>query len=292
MVETRRLVKTGADTYTISLPKDWVKANKLQKGAVLFVDEQGNKVSISPSQTEEKKQEKIFTINIDDNSTNSVRRQTIAAYMKNYTDFVFTGKTLNKKLNDVRQILNNFLALEIVEQTDTKLVAKDFLNLQEFSTPNTLRRMDMLTRGILEDAKKGKKNQESLEFRDYEVDKLFFLMSRLTRSILERPTSEKDNVEAHFSWWMAKNLERIADTGKEIGLVVEKEDPLYDKILNYYRECIASFFKKDAALADKLIEQRIELLKECDNVADKKLEYRYKEIVKASRNIAKIVLDN
>lgn len=292
MVETRRLVKTGAETYTISLPKDWIRTNNLQKGALLFVNKEGSKVTISPTQADEKRQEKEVTINIDDNSTNSVRRQTIAAYIKNCTNFVFTGKTLNKKLNDVRQILNNFLALEIIEQTDTKLVAKDFLNLQEFSIQNTLRRMDMLTRGILEDAKKGKKNNESLEFRDYEVDKLFFLMSRLTRSILENPRNNKDNVEAHFSWWMAKNLEKIADTGKEISLVIENECPTYEKILEYYKECIKSFFKKDAALADQLIERRIELLKECDSIADKRLEHKYKEIIKASRNIAKIVLDN
>ena len=102
------------------------------------------------------KSAKEISIELDDKEINSIRRQTISAYINNYHIFTFHGDSLNKKLEEIRKILNNFLALEIVEQTATKLVAKDFLNIQEFSLKNTVRRMDMLTRSIITDAKKGK----------------------------------------------------------------------------------------------------------------------------------------
>jgi phosphate uptake regulator len=180
----RKLVKSGAASHTVALPKDWLDKNKLKKGDLLYITEKDNELIISSDTKAPQKTKKEISIAVDKKEINTIRRQTISAYINNYSIFTFHGDELNKKLEKIRKILDNFLALETVEQTATKLVAKDFLNLEEFSITNTIRRMDMLTRSIITDAKKGKKESQALEFRDYEVDKLFFLMSRLIRSNL------------------------------------------------------------------------------------------------------------
>jgi len=183
------------------------------------------------------------------------------------------------------------LALEIVEQTATKLVAKDFLNLQEFSLSNTLRRMDMLARSMLQDAKKGKSESKALHFRDFEVDKLFFLISRLIRSNLADPAANISNIDSLSILQLAKNLETIADGAKNMSHHFGKDiEDIFDDIEQYYLDCIKSYFKKDKQLADTLIEKRIALLEKCDTVKQDK-KYVLKDIIKSSRNIAKIVLD-
>ena len=305
----RKLVKSGAASHTIALPKGWLIKNNLKKGDLLYLTEKNNQLNIS-SKTRLVKQE--ISIAIDNKEINGIRRKTISAYINNYNIFVFHGNSLNTKLEEIRKILHNFLALEIVEQTATKLVAKDFLNLQEFSLKNTIRRMDMLTRSILTDAKKGKKEYKVLYFRDFEVDKLFFLISRIIRTNLSSPSSSIPGIKSMSTWWLAKNLERIADAAKNISKVFDSDiKRIYNEIEQYYLECIKSYFINNKELADELINKRVELLEKCESLKNSKKIPNTKKILKESfwsikeeqkcflkdminnsRNISKIVLDS
>ena len=290
-MQIRRLVKSGAASHTVSLPKNWISKNNLKKGDLLYLVEDSNNIVISTDTKEPEIKEKEVTIQIDGEKTNTLRRKTIAAYMNNYQLFTFHGNELNKRLEDIRKILHNFLALEIVEQTATRLVAKDFLNLKEFSLSNTLRRMDMLTRSIITDAKKGKSEYQALYFRDFEVDKLFFLISRLVRSHFTDQNLQISNQDAHETWWLAKNLESISDAAKKMTQVHTKElEKIYDEIEEFYLNCAKAYFKNDKKLADNMIDKRIELLKNTDNIkGDAKP--LLKAMINNSRNIAKIIQD-
>jgi len=292
MVHIRKLVKSGTSSHTVSIPKNWLEKNNLKKGDLLYITEQGNQLKINLKSKKNQKQKKEFSIEIDDKDINTIRRKTISAYINNYNIFTFHGKTLNQKLEDIKKILDNFLALETIEQTTTKLVVKDFLNLEEFSIPNTIRRMDMLTRSIITDAKKGKQESEALSIRDFEVDKLFFLISRLTRANLSNPSSEISNIESLSTWWLAKNLESVADSAKNISKYFNKDiQQTYNEAQQYYLECIKSYVKKDKELADKLINKRLKLLKKTDDIEGEQ-KYLLKRLIKSSRNIAKIILDS
>ncbi|MBW2978080.1 AbrB/MazE/SpoVT family DNA-binding domain-containing protein [Candidatus Woesearchaeota archaeon] len=285
-MQIRKLVKSGTASHTISLPKDWIQKNKLKKGDLLYIKEENNNIIISPEQKEQPVKHKEITITIDNKDIGTIRRETISSYINNYHIFTFIGN-INKNIEELRKILDNFLALEIIEQTDKKLVAKDFLNLQEFSLNNTIRRMDMLTRSMLTDTK-GKSQSKALELMDFEVDKLFFLISRLIRANLTNETSKINNVEALSIWWLAKNIESIADSAKYL-ILSKQEIKLFEEAENYYKESIKSYFKKDKQLADKLIAQRKSLLEKAEKLKNKEL---LKKIVNNSRNIAKIVLDS
>lgn len=288
----RRLVKSGTASHTLSLPKDWIQKNKLKKGDLLYINEKDNNLIITTELKEETPEIKEIVISIDNKEINTLRRQTISAYINGYHVFTFIGDSLSKKLEEIRKILNNFLALEIIEQTAKKLVAKDFLNLKEFSLAGTIRRMDMLTRSMLIDSKKGPTEYKALYFRDFEVDKLFFLISRLIRAHLSNPTTKLSNVKALSTWWLAKNLESISDAAKNISQDFSKNiKDIYNEIEQYYLDCVKAYFKKDKKLADELINKRIELLQECDKIK-KAQKHLLKGLINNSRNIAKIILDS
>jgi len=288
----RKLVKSGTASHTIALPKEWLTKNKLSKGHLLNITEKNNELIVSTQANKPKQDTKEISIAIDKKQINTLRRQTISAYINNYNKITFHGDSLNEKLEEIKKILDNFLALETIEQTATKLVVKDFLNLQEFSLKNTIRRMDMLTRSIITDAKKGKKEHKALCLRDFEVDKLFFLTSRIIRSNLADPTSKISNVKASSSWWLAKNFESISDAAKNISKDYDKDiKKIYDEAEQYYLECVKSYFTKDKELADTLIEKRIELLKNSDELNHEK-KHLLKNLINSSRNIAKIMLDS
>jgi phosphate uptake regulator len=294
-METRKLVKTGAETFTLSLPKEWVRKNKLNKGDLLFICQNKGSLEIRPAEGKEKKEEKEITITIDDKDISTLRRETISAYINNNTKLSFIGESLNGKMEDIRKILHNFLALEIIEHTDKRLVVKDYLDLKEFSLDNIIRRMDMLVRSIIIDSKNSfekKGVHENLKLRDYEVDKLFFLLNRLVRS---RDISPK---EAISYFWTAKTLESISDDIKEIAEEFEKTRDKkmilakYEEIENYYKEAIKAYMKNDKQLADKLISQRTGMTKDLEKIKEKGISVRLQNIIANSRNIAKIALDS
>jgi len=294
-METRKLVKTGAETYTLSLPKSWVKENKLTKGSILFIKGSAGKIEVTTAETKEEKEKKEIMIQVDNKEINTLRRETISAYINNYNEFVFFGESLNKKLEEIRKILNNFLALEIVEQTQTKMVVKDYLDMKEFSLDNIIRRMDMLARSIIIDAKEAIKDKgisKSIILRDYEVDKLFFLISRILRS------RKMDSKQAIEYWWMAKNIENIADDVKELSEKFEKSEEgskeliIYSKLEEYYKETMKAHFNKDKSLADTIIAKRAALLEETNKLENKEISCKIKSLINQTRNIAKIVLDS
>lgn len=288
LMHIRRLVKSGTASHTIALPKEWIEKNKLKKGNLLYINEKDNQLILSAEQKEEPAKYKEITITIDNKYIGTIRRETISAYINNYNIFTFIGN-INKNIESIRRILDNFLALEIIEQTDKKLVAKDFLNLSEFSLDTTIRRMDMLTRSMLSDAKKGKQESKAISLMDFEVDKLFFLLSRLIRSNLKNESSKVNHVEALSLWWLAKNIESIADSAKYLCESLSKQElPLFEEAESYYKEAITSYFKKDRANADKLIMQKNILLEKSEKLKNKEL---LKQIINGSRNISKIVLD-
>jgi phosphate transport system protein len=290
-MQIRKLVKSGAASHTVALPIDWISKNKLKKGDLIYINEENNNLVISTDTNKKEEAEKEIIIQVDNQNINTLRRKTISAYINNYHLFTFLGNSLNQKLEDIRKILQNFLALEIIEQTTTKLVAKDFLNLKEFSLPNTVRRMDMLTRSIITDAKKGKEEYQALYYRDFEVDKLFFLISRLIRSHLTAQTAGINNIQAHTMWWLAKNLESISDCAKNLSKDFSPDiEEIYNEIEQYYLDCAKAYFKNDKSLADEMIEKRGKLLDKCDKLNNEK-KYLLKETVNHSRNIAKIILD-
>lgn len=287
-MEIRRLVKSGAASHTVALPIEWIRKNKLEKGALLHITEKDNALVIS-TQMEAKREQREITIPLEQKDIGTVRRETIAAYINNYSMFTFVGDVAGR-LSELRKVLDNFLALEIVEQTSQKLVAKDFLNLQEFSLATTVRRMDMLTRSMLDEARRGPLATESLELTDYEVDKLFFLVSRLFRSHLN--DSAPHRLESFSSWWLAKNLENVADVAKQIAPHMTKDvvKP-FESARRYYVNCSTAFFKNDKGMADALMAQRAELVEEFDAVTSNAREL-LKQIVNTSRTVAKIVMDS
>jgi phosphate uptake regulator len=293
-METRKLVKTGAETYTMSLPKEWVKKNNLNKGDLLFLHQNKSSIEIRPAEGREAKEDKEITISIDGKDVSTLRRETISAYINNFTKFSFVGENLDDKMEDIRKILHNFLALEIIEHTNKRLVVKDYLDLKEFSLDNIIRRMDMLVRSIIIDSKNSfekKGVHENLKLRDYEVDKLFFLLNRLVRS---RDISPK---EAISYFWIAKTLESISDDIKEIAEEFEKTKDKsivkkYEDVESYYKEAIKAYMKNDKQLADKLISQRSMIMEELEKIKEKGIAARLKNVVANSRNIAKVALDS
>jgi len=309
----RRLVKAGQTSHTVSLPKNWIDKNHLSKGDVVYVDEgTNNELTITVDAASQQEQTKEITIQIDDKDLTTIRRQITSAYLNNFTMINIIGTSLSQKTKDIREMLNDFVALEISEQTSNKITVKDLLNPKEISIDGNLRRMDMIIRSMLSDAQQSletKDVHESIEFRDSDVNRLYFLLFRMLKSSVSDPRSASLlGISAGDSlsvWYLTINLQSIARTSKLISKrfksMKDKKEKIkgtFGKIEQLYNDAIKAYYKKDISLADEVAKNRVDIFNNCRSyleanttVEDAELIEEFKDLSTKITNIARITID-
>ena len=196
-MEYRRLISFGKNSFVISLPKSWVKQNKLKKGDLIYVDDSGSSLLVNSKESEMTKVEREITIMVDGKSIPLIMREMISAYIQNYRTINLKGKEIKMKMKDLQTSIQNLIALETMEQTTDTIVAKDFLNMDTVSIEELIRKMDIVTRTMLKDMCRifVDDQYESLNQMDKDVNRLYFLLYRTILYNLENPRLALKNLK-------------------------------------------------------------------------------------------------
>ena len=54
-MEYRKLISFGKNSFVVSLPKSWIKQNKLIKGDLIHISDNGSDLILSKKESDEKK---------------------------------------------------------------------------------------------------------------------------------------------------------------------------------------------------------------------------------------------
>jgi len=306
----RRLVKAGQASHTISLPKEWLEKNKLGKGATLYVNEKSDtELVITPHISgQSTAEQKTVTIQVDGKELDTIQREITAAYVNNAGTIDLVGETISKHAKEIRRMLHDFVALEISEQNTNRISAKDLLNLQEISVDKSIKRMDMIARTMLQDCKltaSGKDLSESVLFRDYDVNRLYFLLSRLLKSALSSPTMaaqlQLPASKVLGKWMLVHHIEGLADAIK--GLCVEcttlsqkqrkQVTELIGQIEQDYTDTMKAVQESSAKLADEIARRRIERQSSCASLSSElpDIAHSCSTLSSLLSDIARLVID-
>jgi len=291
----RRLVKAGQTSHTVSLPKEWLDKHNLKKGDAVYLLEHPDGLIISPEMKKESREKKEINITVEKKSIDTVKREITSAYINNYSTIIISGAGLNSYAKELRETIHDFVALEIAEQTNNRIVAKDLLNLKEVSVDQTIRRMDMILRSMFQDCADGQ--HDSLFFKDYDMNRLYFLIFRLLKSSLNDESIAKKfglaQSQVLSCWYLALNLENLADQLKSLpelkGFKSAKE--IISALKELYVDAITSNYKKDKQLADSVSLKRQELTGKIDSLGDAALESNLKTTLTVVNNVARVVID-
>jgi len=301
----RKLVKAGQASHTISLPKDWLEKNNLNKGDIIYIRELSDKELLisTETKTEESALKREITISIDGKELSTIQREITSAYINNYGTITLMGENIPSLTKNIRKILHDFVALEIADQTSKHIVAKDLLNPEEISIDKTVRRMDMLVRSMIQDcfaALENPKLAQNVVVRDYEVNRAYFLLLRLLKNAL---TSKKasdlfnlSNTQILSYWYLTINLENFADAVKQFMeyLNREKKKEKTKKVFQFVQKCyldvMKAYFTKNKKIADAVAVQRKHLLKQTTDLSPGTAEL-LKTMTTLTNNIARQVID-
>lgn len=277
-MEYRKLISFGKSSFVVSLPKPWINKQKLKKGDVIYFDESKNNLILSPKERENKENKEI-TISVNKKSIRQIQREIISAYIRNFRTIYLTGDEVKNKAKEIQDIVQNLVALEVMEQTTKRIVAKDFLNMQDTDLMQLIRKMDIIVRAMLDDCKLMFKEDvyDSIYHRDNDVNKLSFLIYRTIRYGMEYSSSafiknKFTQNELLSFWWITYNLEAIGDNAKRIARDIKnikeqkaiKDDflKLFNSMENNYLEMMKSFYKKDPSLAHQIHDRKQGCVKE------------------------------
>ena len=253
---------------------------ELKKGDLIYFDENDRDLVLSPQSNVGKSEEKEITIPVDGKSIRRLQREIISAYIKNYRTIILVGEEIKDKAPDIQNTIQNLMALEVMEQTSRKIVARDFLDMNTISIFNLIKKMDNTVRAMIEDCEKSfaEENYGNIFFRDNDVNRISFLIFRIIVFGLDNPSFmyKKHNLTSQNLlnlWWFAFNLETIGDGVKrvarymrQVNLNKKQQDrflKLFAESKNGYLQIMKGFLTQDENLAHAVLESKEEFIKEC-----------------------------
>ncbi|MBD3164502.1 hypothetical protein GF323_04830 [Candidatus Woesearchaeota archaeon] len=212
----RKIQLVAGTTYSVSLPKAWVKKNNLKKRHEIIITENNNRsLVISPYALEDKKISEI-SLNVDDYLENIDQIIFAIYYLGAETINLFSKKGLAKEAKaKIRKTITHMSGTEISYEDKNKITLKVLLDKSKIDINQILYRIslivDLSISNLLEDL-----DIVEIRMNENEIDRLFHLMTKIVSLALIDSkvllSSRIRNVSLIPSYFLiSKKLENIGD---------------------------------------------------------------------------------
>ncbi|MBX8633059.1 MAG: phosphate uptake regulator PhoU [Thermoplasmata archaeon] len=279
-METRKVQFTGNSTYTISLPKEWVRKMGVKTGdfLALSIGDSGI-LNVSPTIMEARRS-RIKEFMIGKESPVHLERMLIGAYVMGFDTITVRAKERidNSMKERIRHFTRSVTGVEIVEESINNIVIKDLSDPLELSQEKGVRRLHLIVKSMQEDAVGAFMNSDAslavdVINRDYDADRLYWIIMKVHNMMMKNMMlSEKLRItvdESNSFFQIARYLERIGDhavqIAKSVGELNEFQPggEMKEKFANAHQIAIRmldgamnAFFRRNVEEANRVIDQR------------------------------------
>lgn len=256
----RRLQKIG-NSILVTLPKEWVEANGLEKGGQVELETGANTVAVSAGRQGRARE---LTVPYPLPEAENIAADITGGYLLGYDAITVRSDSAipatDREL--VRDSMRRLVGMEIMEEESTQIRMQFLLDIGTVQPGQILRRISSIAAGMFADVADAlvsgdRSALEALPNRDLEVNRQYFLLVRLTRSaslgagLAGMPDMENIDI---LDYRVAANLlENGADQIVELGRAVSESGADPSELSELYR--IASGF---GAMASKSIDAFVE----------------------------------
>jgi len=220
----RRLQKIGS-SILVSLPKEWVEANHLDKSTEVELETSDNTVSITAGKLERPSKEVVISYPLpqDENIVANIT----GAYLIGYDIIRIKARTTipAEDREKIRNSMRRLVGMEIVEEDSSNVNVQFLLDAATLNPQKILKRISSIALGMFSDISSAlisddRSNLQTLSHRDDEVDRQYFLLVRLIRSTISdkrlATTFNLENIDVLDYRIAANILETTSDTLVEI----------------------------------------------------------------------------
>ena len=209
----------------VSLPKEWVDANNLEKSNQVEIETNQNNLSIRTQQS--KRPSKEIEISYPLPKGESIVPTMTGAYLLGFDLIKIVGKSpiSISDRESVRGSMRRLVGMEIIDEDATNISVQFLLDETSVNPQNILKRMSSITLGMFSDVVSSlesgdKTNLETISNRDAEINRQYFLLVRLIRSTIMDPRLagifNLENIDILDYRIAANTLEIAGDTVVEL----------------------------------------------------------------------------
>lgn len=238
-METRKVQVTGGSTYTVSIPKSWATENDVGAGSEVEFYPDGDSLFLTPRSEEERTR---GTLEITDLTGQDLTRAVTTMYVSGFDVIELTGGDITtEQRSTVREAVQSLVGLEVLEETQDRVVIRDLLDSSELSIHNAVTRMRLISLSMLEDAITALSELDhdlarDVIGRDDDLDRLWLVVSRIFRATLRTPKAAEElglpREECFDYHSSARQLERVGDHATKIAhLTLNIEEPLPEDVI-------------------------------------------------------------
>ena len=233
--ELRRLQQVGSSTLTISIPAQYTKDHGLQKGDNIIVREDvDGTLRLIPEAGAQRSTSASIKGDLVE-SEELLSRMIIGCYMLGYDSIELVSKQgfSESQLTRVSRTLRGLRGVEVVESSNSRLLAQSFMDPTKFPVDSLIRRLQVLVSRSLQGsirALRGESPEVLNEIRriQQEIDELYWLIVRqLLVALSNREISGKIGLESPLH----TSGDRVsAKTIEEIGRIILE---VTEEIINF-----------------------------------------------------------
>ena len=267
----RRLQRIGS-SILVSLPKEWIVANNLDKGSQIELETGQNTISVSANK--ELRPTKELVISYPLPKDENIVADITGAYLLGYDIIQITSKSVipGQDREQIRNSMRRLVGMEIIEEDASNISMQFLLDTTTLNPEKILKRMSSIALGMYDDVSNGlilddKSNLQTLSKRDVEVNRQYFLLVRLIRSTLvDKRLANVFNLENIdiLDYRVAANLlENAGDTIVELANFINNSSLSNEHLKNIFNvvqnfnilaeKSIDAFTKPDRRLAIEAI---------------------------------------
>jgi phosphate uptake regulator len=277
----------GRSSLVISLPKNWMQLNELNKGDVVsFAIQRDRSLVIYPG-AKKKTETKETTLRINPNEDELViTMKILGSYLNGYSGITLISETVFSvpQIKAIRKTAG-MLYLRIMESNSKGVFIQTLMDETKADLKVTLQRMHMLSQSMGEDAIKALKNKDialakAVFSLDDDVYHFVYFLSRVLRNAIQDSVLTKefriDPLECMDYQTLVYMMRDVADNSAEIarhvimlcgiqqdipGNVLELMSIAGNEALNLYVKAVDSVFSKNVSESIEILRQREEIAK-------------------------------
>ena len=236
-MEIRKLQLIGGSSYMISLPKSWIKANKLNQGDELILQVDRYAIKIYPKKIGDDII-KVEVNKIPRQDDKFLRRFIYALYIQGLDEITIVKDNLSQEaIAKIGEIVRNLIGMEIIDVTDSKIVMRCLTT--DFDVLDVLKRMGQIICemiNLIEDYLKDKSVGviDIISKLEEDTDRFYLLTIRLEHRKLRKipcPVNLDEMKQLLGVRIVAKLLEEIADSLYDIPVILNNNRGEENKIL-------------------------------------------------------------
>ncbi len=245
----RKIIKLG-DSYAISLPKSWIKRYNLNKSKEINIEENTDgTLNITAEKTDIEYTEKTIHIEKEEPMA-KIYAKAYRAYIQGFRKIILSGHLDRKQFEVVSEIQKNLTGLEVIEQSEKRIILKDFIHLEDADTEkftsNIFNYLIGMATEITDNIERGTEIGDKVRDMDTAIDRTANLIFRcISLALIDSAYMKQTGKTPHeliITSRIIKNLEKIGNILVGISYYTNKKQTPRMKEYGY------PLFRKDMRL--------------------------------------------